>query len=190
MKMWYYLLSENGEKVEVQIGILKTDYVDYLQRTNVTSMIGRKMLESQLRRLGVFDAEHTSHGNNTIFSFVLSVDDKSFAHPVRIKRFVMVDEDPAEANKDGIDGNVEVRGFETLKKLQTHDYNEFYSVCKDLLADVFDSILNKVRFESLLSVWSMRDGEKVSLKIKHIQILLQLWLRLFYVELNRHLIQH
>ncbi|GJV73882.1 hypothetical protein Tco_1493877 [Tanacetum coccineum] len=86
------------------------------------SMIGRKMLESQLRRLGVFDAEHTSHGNNSPKIFVLSV--------------------------------------------------------KDLLADVFDSILNKVRFESLFSVWSMRDGERVSLKIKHIQILLQYYCRL------------
>ncbi|XP_076887790.1 phosphoinositide phosphatase SAC6-like, partial [Bidens hawaiensis] len=53
-----FLLGEKGEKVEGQIGIVRTNCIDCLDRTNVTqSMIGRKMLEYQLRRLGVFDAD-------------------------------------------------------------------------------------------------------------------------------------
>ncbi|KAK9071479.1 hypothetical protein SSX86_010048 [Deinandra increscens subsp. villosa] len=60
IKNRYYLLNEKGEKVEGQAGIVRTNCVDCLDRTNVTqSMIGRKMLEYQLRRLGVFDAEET-----------------------------------------------------------------------------------------------------------------------------------
>ncbi|PWA63817.1 phosphoinositide phosphatase SAC6 [Artemisia annua] len=66
IKNRYYLLSEKGEKVEGQIGIVRTNCVDCLDRTNVTqSMIGRKMLEYQLRRLGVFHAEEniSTHPN-------------------------------------------------------------------------------------------------------------------------------
>ncbi|XP_023762606.1 phosphoinositide phosphatase SAC7 [Lactuca sativa] len=60
IKNRYYMLNEKGEIVEKQIGILRTNCVDCLDRTNVTqSMIGRKMLELQLQRLGVFDANET-----------------------------------------------------------------------------------------------------------------------------------
>ncbi|EYU30376.1 hypothetical protein MIMGU_mgv1a019537mg [Erythranthe guttata] len=56
----YLLLNEKGEKVEGQVGVVRTNCIDCLDRTNVTqSMIARKMLEYQLRRLGVFDAEET-----------------------------------------------------------------------------------------------------------------------------------
>ncbi|XP_063948741.1 phosphoinositide phosphatase SAC7 isoform X1 [Daucus carota subsp. sativus] len=66
VKNRYLLLNEKGEKVEVQTGVVRSNCIDCLDRTNVTqSMIGRKMLESQLRRLGLFDAEETinSHPN-------------------------------------------------------------------------------------------------------------------------------
>ncbi|KAI3668882.1 hypothetical protein L6452_40099 [Arctium lappa] len=60
VKNRYYLLNDKGEKVEAQIGIVRTNCIDCLDRTNVTqSMIGRKMLELQLQRLGVFDANQT-----------------------------------------------------------------------------------------------------------------------------------
>ncbi|KAL8124104.1 phosphoinositide phosphatase SAC6-like [Apium graveolens] len=60
VKNRYHLLNEKGEVVEVQNGIVRTNCIDCLDRTNVTqSMIGRKMLEFQLRRLGVFDAAET-----------------------------------------------------------------------------------------------------------------------------------
>ncbi|GAB4848390.1 GTPase activating protein (GAP) for Rho1p [Ancistrocladus abbreviatus] len=62
----YFLLNEKGEKVGEQHGVVRTNCIDCLDRTNVTqSMIGRKMLESQLRRIGVFDAKETisSHPN-------------------------------------------------------------------------------------------------------------------------------
>ncbi|MED6133786.1 GTPase activating protein (GAP) for Rho1p [Stylosanthes scabra] len=62
----YLLLNEKGEKINEQLGIVRTNCIDCLDRTNVTqSMIGRKMLECQLRRLGVFGAEETisSHKN-------------------------------------------------------------------------------------------------------------------------------
>lgn len=66
VKNGYLLLNEKGEKVEVQTGVVRSNCIDCLDRTNVTqSMIGRKMLEFQLRRLGVFDAEETisAHSN-------------------------------------------------------------------------------------------------------------------------------
>lgn len=60
IKNRYFLLNEKGEKVEMQLGIVRTNCIDCLDRTNVTqSMIGRRMLEFQLRRLGVFNAEET-----------------------------------------------------------------------------------------------------------------------------------
>ncbi|KAF5753100.1 phosphoinositide phosphatase SAC6 [Tripterygium wilfordii] len=65
-KNWYFLLNEKGEKMKEQLGVVRTNCIDCLDRTNVTqSMIGRKMLEIQLRRIGVFGAEETisSHPN-------------------------------------------------------------------------------------------------------------------------------
>ncbi|PHT89389.1 Phosphoinositide phosphatase SAC7 [Capsicum annuum] len=60
IKNRYSLLNEKGEKVEVQLGVVRTNCIDCLDRTNVTqSMLGRRMLEFQLRRLGIFDAEET-----------------------------------------------------------------------------------------------------------------------------------
>ncbi|KAL1540696.1 Fimbrin, actin-bundling protein [Salvia divinorum] len=66
IKSRYFLLNEKGEKVETQGGVVRTNCIDCLDRTNVTqSMIARKMLEFQLRRLGIFEAEETisSHPN-------------------------------------------------------------------------------------------------------------------------------
>ncbi|CAN6970660.1 unnamed protein product [Brassica rapa subsp. trilocularis] len=71
-KNGYFLLNEKGEKMKEQSGIVRTNCIDCLDRTNVTqarytmqSMIGRKMLELQLRRIGVFGAEEaiSSHLN-------------------------------------------------------------------------------------------------------------------------------
>ncbi|KHN41827.1 Phosphatidylinositide phosphatase SAC1 [Glycine soja] len=62
----YLLLNEKGEKMKEQLGVVRANCIDCLDRTNVTqSMIGRNMLEYQLRRLGVFGAEETisSHPN-------------------------------------------------------------------------------------------------------------------------------
>ncbi|KAI4327832.1 hypothetical protein L6164_020249 [Bauhinia variegata] len=62
----YLLLNEKGEKMKEQLGVARTNCIDCLDRTNVTqSMIGRNMLENQLRRLGIFGAEETisSHPN-------------------------------------------------------------------------------------------------------------------------------
>ncbi|TVU25729.1 hypothetical protein EJB05_28234 [Eragrostis curvula] len=56
----YYLLSDKGEKMEQQTGTVRTNCVDCLDRTNVTqSMVGRKLLESQLQRVGVFGPNET-----------------------------------------------------------------------------------------------------------------------------------
>ncbi|RXI06350.1 hypothetical protein DVH24_018392 [Malus domestica] len=62
----YLLLNEKGEKMKEQLGVVRTNCIDCLDRTNVTqSMIARNMLECQLRRLGIFAAEETikSHPN-------------------------------------------------------------------------------------------------------------------------------
>lgn len=66
VKNRYLLFNEKGGKVEEQLGVVRTNCIDCLDRTNVTqSMIARKMMEFQLRRIGVFDAEETigSHPN-------------------------------------------------------------------------------------------------------------------------------
>uniref|UniRef100_A0A0A9D590 SAC domain-containing protein n=1 Tax=Arundo donax TaxID=35708 RepID=A0A0A9D590_ARUDO len=56
----YFLLSDKGEKIEQQTGSVRTNCVDCLDRTNVTqNMIGRKILESQLQRIGILDANET-----------------------------------------------------------------------------------------------------------------------------------
>ncbi|XP_031482556.1 phosphoinositide phosphatase SAC6 [Nymphaea colorata] len=50
----YFLLDVKGEKLEEQQGIVRTNCIDCLDRTNVTqSMIGRRILESQLQRMGI-----------------------------------------------------------------------------------------------------------------------------------------
>ncbi|XP_057965812.1 phosphoinositide phosphatase SAC6-like [Malania oleifera] len=59
-KNGYLLLNEKGEKMKEQLGVVRTNCIDCLDRTNVTqSMIARNMLEWQLRRIGVFGAEET-----------------------------------------------------------------------------------------------------------------------------------
>ncbi|KAG8071018.1 hypothetical protein GUJ93_ZPchr0006g43248 [Zizania palustris] len=56
----YFLLNEKGEKIEEQTGTVRTNCVDCLDRTNVTqSMVGGKILESQLQRIGVLGANDT-----------------------------------------------------------------------------------------------------------------------------------
>ncbi|CAN6461871.1 unnamed protein product [Victoria cruziana] len=50
----YFLLDVKGEKLEEQQGVVRTNCIDCLDRTNVTqSMIGRRMLENQLQRMGI-----------------------------------------------------------------------------------------------------------------------------------------
>ncbi|KAK6922504.1 SAC domain [Dillenia turbinata] len=59
-KNGYLLLNERGEKVVEQLGVVRTNCIDCLDRTNVTqSMIARRMMETQLRRLGIFGPEET-----------------------------------------------------------------------------------------------------------------------------------
>ncbi|XP_042378318.1 phosphoinositide phosphatase SAC7-like [Zingiber officinale] len=63
-KHGYFLSNDKGEKVTSQTGIVRTNCIDCLDRTNVTqNMIGRKMLESQLKRIGLFgpDEAITAH---------------------------------------------------------------------------------------------------------------------------------
>ncbi|KAF6157805.1 hypothetical protein GIB67_038273 [Kingdonia uniflora] len=59
-KNGYFLLNSKGEKVEEQFGVVRTNCIDCLDRTNVTqSMVGRKILETQLHHIGVFAADET-----------------------------------------------------------------------------------------------------------------------------------
>ncbi|XP_066164095.1 phosphoinositide phosphatase SAC7 isoform X1 [Oryza sativa Japonica Group] len=56
----YFLLNGKGEKIEEQTGTIRTNCVDCLDRTNVTqSMIGGKILENQLQRIGVLGVNDT-----------------------------------------------------------------------------------------------------------------------------------
>lgn len=53
----YFLLNMHGEKIEEQTGVVRTNCIDCLDRTNVTqSMIARKVMERQLNQIGVFNA--------------------------------------------------------------------------------------------------------------------------------------
>uniref|UniRef100_A0A7N0UIM5 SAC domain-containing protein n=1 Tax=Kalanchoe fedtschenkoi TaxID=63787 RepID=A0A7N0UIM5_KALFE len=66
MKSGYLLINEKGEKLVEQCGVVRTNCIDCLDRTNVTqSMIARKMLETQLRKIGVFGNEEniSTHAN-------------------------------------------------------------------------------------------------------------------------------
>ncbi|KAK8619110.1 hypothetical protein V6N13_133077 [Hibiscus sabdariffa] len=65
-KNGYFLLNEKSQKMKEQLGVVRTNCIDCLDRTNITqSMIARKMLELQLRSIGVFAAEEiiSSHPN-------------------------------------------------------------------------------------------------------------------------------
>ncbi|KAF8653173.1 hypothetical protein HU200_062622 [Digitaria exilis] len=56
----YFLINDKGEKIEEQTGTIRTNCIDCLDRTNVTqSMIGGKILESQLQRIGVLGVDDT-----------------------------------------------------------------------------------------------------------------------------------
>ncbi|KAI3921982.1 hypothetical protein MKX01_005671, partial [Papaver californicum] len=59
-KNGYLFLNGKGEKVDEQLGVVRTNCIDCLDRTNVTqSMIARRLLENQLRRVGIFRDEET-----------------------------------------------------------------------------------------------------------------------------------
>ncbi|KAJ8647170.1 hypothetical protein MRB53_000193 [Persea americana] len=59
-KHGYFMLNTNGEKAKEQLGVVRTNCIDCLDRTNVTqSMIGRKMLESELQEIGIFGTDET-----------------------------------------------------------------------------------------------------------------------------------
>ncbi|CAN6232042.1 unnamed protein product [Urochloa humidicola] len=56
----YFLINDKGKKIEEQTGTVRTNCIDCLDRTNVTqSMIGRKILESQLQRIEVLGVDDT-----------------------------------------------------------------------------------------------------------------------------------
>lgn len=59
-KNGYFFPNGKGEKVDEQLGVVRTNCIDCLDRTNVTqSMIARRLLENQLRRVGIFRDEET-----------------------------------------------------------------------------------------------------------------------------------
>ncbi|XP_040247377.1 phosphoinositide phosphatase SAC7 isoform X1 [Aegilops tauschii subsp. strangulata] len=56
----YFLLNEKGEKIQEQLGVVRNNCIDCLDRTNVTqSMIARRILESQLQQIEVFGVNDT-----------------------------------------------------------------------------------------------------------------------------------
>ncbi|KAH9325748.1 hypothetical protein KI387_005926, partial [Taxus chinensis] len=62
----YFLLTTTGEKVEEQTGVIRTNCVDCLDRTNVTqSMLGRKSLETQLHQIEILQrSQNLSHNKH------------------------------------------------------------------------------------------------------------------------------
>eukprot|EP00250_Pteridium_aquilinum_P014498 c22030_g1_i1 orf=309-2078(-) len=54
IKQRYFLMTDVGEELEKQNGVVRTNCIDCLDRTNVTqSLLGRKSLEIQLQRLNI-----------------------------------------------------------------------------------------------------------------------------------------
>lgn len=61
-KQRYFLMTDIGELIEEQKGVVRTNCIDCLDRTNVTqSLLGRKSLEIQLQRLGIFGQSDKIH---------------------------------------------------------------------------------------------------------------------------------
>ncbi|KAI5061915.1 hypothetical protein GOP47_0022454 [Adiantum capillus-veneris] len=59
-KQGYFLMMDGCDIVEKQIGVVRTNCIDCLDRTNVTqSLLGRKSLEVQLQRLNIFEQSDT-----------------------------------------------------------------------------------------------------------------------------------
>eukprot|EP00246_Nothoceros_aenigmaticus_P007431 TRINITY_DN2120_c0_g1_i3.p1 TRINITY_DN2120_c0_g1~~TRINITY_DN2120_c0_g1_i3.p1 ORF type:complete len:363 (-),score=45.99 TRINITY_DN2120_c0_g1_i3:358-1446(-) len=60
LKQQGYFLSIAGERVQDQKGVVRTNCIDCLDRTNVTqSLLGRKALEAQLHSRGIFGPTET-----------------------------------------------------------------------------------------------------------------------------------
>lgn len=56
----YFLLSTGQETLEEQKGVIRSNCIDCLDRTNVTqSMLGRKSMEAQLQRIEIFRQDET-----------------------------------------------------------------------------------------------------------------------------------
>ncbi|KAH7287003.1 hypothetical protein KP509_32G032600 [Ceratopteris richardii] len=56
VKQGYLLMMENGEVLETQKGVVRTNCIDCLDRTNVTqSLLGRKSLEVQLQKMKIIE---------------------------------------------------------------------------------------------------------------------------------------
>jgi len=66
-KQSYYLADSEGKLLQEQKGVVRTNCIDCLDRTNVTqSMLGRKALETQLRRICLFEASETLHQHSDL----------------------------------------------------------------------------------------------------------------------------
>lgn len=64
---YFYLDADRPELVKLQLGVVRTNCMDNLDRTNVVqSSIAKWMLNHQLRDIGVFD-EHESVDNYNTF---------------------------------------------------------------------------------------------------------------------------
>ncbi|KAJ7552880.1 hypothetical protein O6H91_06G074100 [Diphasiastrum complanatum] len=62
----FFLMNSLGERVAEQRGVVRTNCIDCLDRTNVTqSLLGRKCLETQLQQLGVFESSETIAQNSS-----------------------------------------------------------------------------------------------------------------------------
>ncbi|CAM6083198.1 unnamed protein product [Calypogeia fissa] len=56
----YYLVTSSGMRLQEQRGVIRTNCIDCLDRTNVTqSLLGRRSLEAQLVRMGIFKSGET-----------------------------------------------------------------------------------------------------------------------------------
>ncbi|XP_024372044.1 phosphoinositide phosphatase SAC6 [Physcomitrium patens] len=59
-KHGYHLRDQDGNIFKEQKGVVRTNCIDCLDRTNVTqSLLGRKALEAQLQRIGIFESTNT-----------------------------------------------------------------------------------------------------------------------------------
>ncbi|XP_078160508.1 SAC domain-containing protein 8 isoform X1 [Carex rostrata] len=73
-KQGYFLMNAEGELLMEQKGVIRSNCIDCLDRTNVTqSFVARKLLDMQLQKMGLLSSEESISGHNDILDMFKTV---------------------------------------------------------------------------------------------------------------------
>lgn len=88
LKSHGYLLVKPGQTVELQKGVIRTNCIDCLDRTNVVqSVIGQKILTDQLRQLGLFRPGENINDHLDLVWFFKNSKKTNISYRLHIKSF-------------------------------------------------------------------------------------------------------